>query len=67
VQMSVRQRNSEEDSLQFFQTTRDLCAKWTLRVRVGALSPVRGPVWASFSQVLFTFFLFLFLPDLGNP
>jgi hypothetical protein len=66
VQMSVRQRNSGEDSLRFFQTTRDLCAKWTLRVRAGALSPVRAPVWASFSLVLFTFFLFLFLPDLGN-
>jgi hypothetical protein len=37
------------------------------RAGAGSLSPVRGPAWASFSPVLFTFFLFLFLPDLGNP
>jgi hypothetical protein len=66
--MSVRQRNIGEDSLRvFFQTIRDLYAKWTLWARAGTLSPVRGPVWASFSPVLFTFFLFIFLPDLGNP
>jgi hypothetical protein len=32
---------------------------------VGALSPMRGPIWASFSPSLFIFF-FLFLRDLGN-
>jgi hypothetical protein len=58
VQMSVRQRNSGEDSLRVFQTTRDLYAKWTSWARVGALSPMRGSVWASFSPVLFTFFFF---------
>jgi hypothetical protein len=65
--MSVTQRNSGEDSLRVFQTTRDLYAKWTPRACAGTLSSVRGSVWASFSPVLFTFFLFLFLPDLGNP
>jgi hypothetical protein len=29
AQMSVRQRNSREDSLLVFQMTRDPCAKWT--------------------------------------
>jgi hypothetical protein len=42
MQMSVRQRKSGEDSLRVFQTTRDLCAKWTQRAREGALSPVMG-------------------------
>jgi hypothetical protein len=31
VQMSVRHRNSREDSLLVFQMIRDPCAKWTPR------------------------------------
>jgi hypothetical protein len=63
VQMSVRQRNSGEDSLRVFQTTRDLCAKWTPRTRFTC----RGPARARLSPLLFMLSLFLFLPDLGNP
>jgi hypothetical protein len=36
VQMSVKQRNSGEDSLWVFQMTRDLYPKWTPRARAGA-------------------------------
>jgi hypothetical protein len=36
VQMSVRQRNSGEDSLRVFQMTKDLCARWTPRARAWA-------------------------------
>jgi hypothetical protein len=63
VQMSVRQRNSREDSLRVFETTRDLCAKWTLRARYAC----RGSARFRLSPLLFILFLFLFLPDLGNP
>jgi hypothetical protein len=71
VQLSVKQRNSGEDSLRVFQTTRDLCAKWTprarARARARARSACRGPVRAKLSPILYMLFLFLFLPDLGNP
>jgi hypothetical protein len=61
VQMSVRQRNSGEDSLLVFSNDEGpLCKIHTAGARAGALSPVRGPIWASFSPVLFTFFVFLF-------
>jgi hypothetical protein len=32
----------------------------------GHVSPGYGPYWVGFSPLLFTFFLFLFLPDLEN-
>jgi hypothetical protein len=67
VHMSVRQRNSREDSLRVFQTTRDLCAKWTLWARVRVRSACRGPARVRLSPLLFILFLFLFLPDLENP
>jgi hypothetical protein len=63
MQMLVRQRNSGEDS----NDQGPLCKMDTAGACAGALSPLHGPVWASFSRVLFTFFLFLFLPDFGNP
>jgi hypothetical protein len=65
--MSVRQRNSGEDSLRGFQTTKDLCAKWTPRARARARSVCRGSVRVRLSPLLFMPFPFLFLPDLGNP
>jgi hypothetical protein len=67
LRLSVTQRNSVADSLWVFQNATVLCANLTPRARAGALSPVRGPTWACFNPLLFTFFLFLFLPDLGNP
>jgi hypothetical protein len=33
----------------------------------GRVSLGYGPYWAGFTPLLFTFFLFLFRPDLGNP
>jgi small ligand-binding sensory domain FIST len=46
MQMSVRQRNSGEDSLLVFQMTRDPCEKWTprvsARVRFACLGPARA-------------------------
>jgi hypothetical protein len=64
VQMSVRQRNSGEDSLWGFQTTGGLSVKITPRGRAGARFPRRGPTWADFSPLLFIPSLFLFLPGL---
>jgi hypothetical protein len=65
VQMSVRQRNSREDSFWVFQTTRDFCAKWTPRARARARFACRGPARVRLSPLLFWFSLFL--QDLGNP
>jgi hypothetical protein len=65
--MSVTQANSAKGSLWVIRTARVLCAKTLVRPRMGALSPVHGPTWASFSPLLFILFLFLFLSDLGNP
>jgi hypothetical protein len=67
MRMSVRQSNSVVGSLRVFQNTRVLCANLTPRACASALSHVCGPAWARFSLVLFTFFLFLFLPEIGNP
>jgi hypothetical protein len=66
MRMSVTQRNSAMASLWVFQITRVLCVNLIQQSRAGALSPVRGPTWTSFSPLLFTFFLFLFLSDLEN-
>jgi hypothetical protein len=63
MQMLVRQTNSGEDSLRVFQMTRDLYARWTPGHAQRRAFAYHGPAWASFSPVLFTFFLFLFLPD----
>jgi hypothetical protein len=65
--MSVTQVNSVRDSLRVFQMTRDLCAKWTPRARALARSACRGLAQVRLSPLLFILFLFLFLPDLGNP
>ena len=43
-----------------------LCKSNSVGAR-GRVSPGYGPYRASFSPLLFTCFLFLFLPDLGNP
>jgi hypothetical protein len=63
VQLSVRQRNSRKESLRVVQIARGLCAKTPAR----ACFACRGPSRARLSPVLLTFFLFLFLPDFGNP
>jgi hypothetical protein len=62
MQMLVRQGNSGEDSLRVFQTTRDLCAKWTPRTRFAG----RGLTWTELSLLLFILSLFLFLSGLEN-
>jgi hypothetical protein len=43
---------------------RDFLAKATRGSVRGRVSPVVGPTWARFSSVLFTLFLFPFLPKL---
>jgi hypothetical protein len=58
LRMLVTQRNSAMASLRGFHITRVLCVNLIPRARAGALSPVRGPTWASFSPLLFTFFPF---------
>jgi hypothetical protein len=52
VHMSVRQRNSGEESSQVLQMTRDLYGKWAPRARARALSPAYGPARARFSLKL---------------
>jgi hypothetical protein len=66
VQMSVRQRNSGEDSLLVFQMTRDPCAKWTPRARARARFAYHGRLGLRLSPLLFILSLFLFLLDLEN-
>jgi hypothetical protein len=64
--MSVTQRNSAKDSLWVFQIARVLCANLATRARADVHFPGRGPTEASFSPLLFIFFLFLFWTDLEN-
>jgi hypothetical protein len=67
MEMSVRQRNSREESLQVIRTARVLCAKTPARARTRARSACIGLTRAKLSSSLLMLFLFLFLPDLGNP
>jgi hypothetical protein len=66
LRLLVTHGNSDVDSLRVFQMTRDLYAKWTPRARARARFACAWVGLASFSPVLFTLFLFLFLSDLGN-
>jgi hypothetical protein len=67
VQLSVRQRNSRKESLRVVQTARGLCAKTPAQARVWVRFACRGPSRARLSQVLLSFFFFLFLPEFRNP
>jgi hypothetical protein len=61
----VRERYSREESLRVIRTDRGLCAKTPARAHSAGIGLAR----VELSPILLTFslFLFLFLPDLGNP
>jgi hypothetical protein len=65
--MSETHVNSAEDSLRVFQITRVPCVNLAMRGRAWARFACRGPARVRLSPLLFMLFLFLFLPDLGNP
>jgi hypothetical protein len=68
--VSVTHRNNTQDSLRVIRTVTVLCAKTPARARGGArvrILPRYGSYRAGFSMLLFTFFLFHFLPGLENP
>jgi hypothetical protein len=56
VHMSVRQRNSGEESLWVFQTTRDLYGKWAPRVRFHLCMGRLGPDLAQNCSIFLLFF-----------
>jgi hypothetical protein len=65
--VSVTHRNSAHDSLRVFQITKVPCVNLATRAHARARSACSGLARAKLSQLLFMPFLFLFLPDLGNP
>jgi hypothetical protein len=58
--MSETRVNSAGDSLRVIQITKVPCANLATRARADAHFPGLGPTQASFSPLLFIFFLFLF-------
>jgi hypothetical protein len=56
VHMSVRQRNSGEESLRFFQMTRDLYGKWAPRARFHLCMGRLGPHIAQNCSIFLVFF-----------
>jgi hypothetical protein len=67
LRMSVRQGNSATDSLRVFKSPGSSVQTWQRGHARGCVSPVVGRLRLDWARYCLCFFLFLFLPDLGNP